>query len=168
MMIIQRIKVEWTKASRGATGARRRNKIAEAFRLPEETEPIQDIVFHDLGFDEKKEFCCHVGPDILAANEQLKIAPLHVRLSRGLLELRFVWTKEACGAPERNSHDLFRLKIDQWGRFVCNGRFSKDWDISEWTYHKTVFNVAHVAEYDRDLFLSTTPNAATQRLSKLL
>ena len=167
MIIIQKVKVEWTKASRGGSGAEERNKVPEAFRLPIEVVQVRDFIFHTVGCLESNAFACEADFETVVAPDRPDTLPLKIQWSAGVVETRFIWSKNECGAPRRNSHSLFQLQPGQWGRFICNGRFSKDWDISEWTYHKTVFNVAYVSEYDRDLFCHVSPNFEAKRLARL-
>jgi hypothetical protein len=73
---------------------------------------------------------------------------------------RLVVTRRAeqgTGWPARSPAVVaFRLGVGEWGRIVRNHRFSGY--SQEWSYEKTVVNVAHLATLDRRVFVDTEPN----------
>jgi hypothetical protein len=167
MIIIQRIIVEWTKKSRGGIGAKRRSQIDEALRIPPTSDSTSTYVFHNVRIAEWFDFNEQATMETSSAKKQLETEPLNFHVAAGVLKTRFCWSREHCGAPSRESRDLFVLSKNQWARFVCNGRFSKDLDTGEWTYHKTVFNISNEKQFDEELFLRGTPSTIAKSLSTL-
>ncbi len=168
MLIVQRITTEWTKASRGGDSAAERNATPNALRLPPLASAVPDYILHDIRFLEWENYECHSEVRGSEARTLVRIEPLFIRATKELVTTRFVWSWHHCGAPERNSHELFQLSVGQWGRFTCNGRFGAESSSGrEWGYHKTVFNVALTEQFDETLFIQTTPNADDSRLAVL-
>ena len=168
MLIVQRITTEWTKKSRGGVRAADRNTTPDAIQLPPTAGPAPSCLVHSIRFLEWENFACYSDVIESEIEEHFRVEPLFLRVRKDYVETRFVWSWNHCGAPKRESHDLFRLALGQWGRFVCNGRFgAESMSGREWGYHKSVFNVAFVYAYDNDLFLRTMPNAESSRLAVL-
>ncbi|MBD3674153.1 MAG: hypothetical protein HUJ26_11580 [Planctomycetaceae bacterium] len=158
MIIVQKIKTEWTKASRGGSGASARNATPDAMRLPVIAAPHPGFLFHDIRFLESENFQSVPSTRESDAKPLIRIEPLWVRVTKETVAARFVWSWHHCGAPKRKSHDLFRLSIGEWGRFTCNGRFGAESSTGrEWVYHKTVFNIGFILEPDENLFLDKKP-----------
>lgn len=168
MLIVQRITAEWTKASRGGDGAADRNAIPDALRLPPLAGAAPGYLLHDVRFLEWENFECRSDVYESEAQTHIRIEPLFMHATKELVRTRFVWSWHHCGAPERDSHDLFQLSVGQWGRFTCNGRFGADSASGrQWRYHETVFNVALTEQFDENLFKQTAPNAEDSRLAAL-
>ena len=168
MLIVQRITTEWTKASRGGDDAAVRNATPDALRLPPIANAAPDYLLHDIRFLEWENYECH--SDVIESDAQthIRIEPLFIHATKELVTTRFVWSWHHCGAPERDSHDLFQLSAGQWGRFTCNGRFGAESSSGrEWGYHNTVFNVALTESFNEHLFIETTPDADDSRLAVL-
>lgn len=168
MLVVQRITTRWTKSSRGGDAAARHNATPLGMQLPPLPGATPGYLFHDVRFQEWDDFACHASVVESAARNDVRIEPLFLHVTRTRVTARFVWSRRHCGAPERDSHDLFRLELGQWGRFVCNGRFGADsFAGCAWTYHRTVFNVALIEDLDRDMFIDSTPDAQAARLAVL-
>lgn len=168
MLIVQRITTEWTKASRGGDSATKRNATPNAMQLPPLAGASSGYLLHDIRYLEWEHFECHA--DVVESDFQthIRIEPVFLHVTREHVTARFVWSWHHCGAPERDSHDLFHLSLGQWGRFTCNGRFGAESSSGrEWGYHKTVFNVALTELFDKNLFIETTPDAEDSRLAVL-
>lgn len=168
MLIVQRITTEWTKSSRGGDRAAERNATSDALRLPPLAGAAPYYLFHDIRFHEWEHYDCQSVVTESEARTHVRIEPLFIHVTSALVTTRFVWSWRHCGAPERDSHDLFQLSVGQWGRFTCNGRFGAESSSGrEWGYHKTVFSVALTEEFDETLFVRTAPNADDSRLAVL-
>ncbi|QDT64743.1 hypothetical protein [Calycomorphotria hydatis] len=168
MLIVQRITTKWTKASRGGDGASVRNATPVALRLPPLDGAAPNYLLHDIRFLEWKNYECHSDVYASEAQTHVRIEPLFIHATYELVTTRFVWSWHHCGAPERDSYDMFQLTVGQWGRFTCNGRFGAESSSGrEWRYHKTVFNVALTEQFDDNLFIQTTPTADDSRLAVL-
>lgn len=168
MLVVQRITTEWTKISRGGDGATKRNVTPIAMELPPLAGVSSNYLLHNIRYHEWKDFAYQADVVELDASTHIRIEPVFLQFTENVVEVRFVWSWHHCGAPERDSHDLFRLSLGQWGRFTCNGRFGAQTLCgSEWRYHKTVFNIAVIDEFDENLFIATSPNAEGSRLAQL-
>ncbi len=168
MLIVQRITTEWTKASRGGSGAAARNAVPDALPVPAPADPASDRLLHDVQFPEGEQFDGQASMTPLSSQVHIRLEPVVLRVTSQLVATRFVWSWHHCGAPERDSHDLFQLSPGQWGRFTCNGRFGAESSCGrEWGYHKTIFNIAFVKQFDSHLFVTTTPSADESRLAVL-
>lgn len=168
MLIVQRITTEWTKASRGGQGAAQRNATSDALRLPPLAGSTPHYLLHDIRFLEWEDYECL--SDVIESDGQthIRIEPLFIHVTKKHVATRFLWSWRHCGAPERDSHDLFQLSVGQWGRFTCNGRFGAESSSGrEWGYHKTVFNIALADQFDESLFVQTHPDADVSRLAVL-
>lgn len=168
MLIVQRITTEWTKASRRGDGATKRNATPYAMRLPRLAGDVASYLLHNVRYLEWEDFECHADVFESETKTHIQIEPLFLHVTKERVTARFVWSWHHCGAPERDSHDLFHISLGQWGRFTCNGRFGAESSSGrEWGYHKTVFNVALADLFDEDLFIETTPDADSSRLAFL-
>jgi hypothetical protein len=168
MLIVQRIITEWTKASRGGTGAAKRNATPIALPLPPIHPSGSSYVLHDVQYQEDNEFAPRFSTQDLELAPHFLVEPLLIHVTKEQIELRFQWSWNYCGAPERESHDLFPLAIGNWGRFTCNGRFGATTHCgSDWFYRKTVFNIALMAQFDTKVFLETLPVADKSSLARL-
>lgn len=168
MLIVQRITTEWTKTSRGGDGAARRNATPAAVTLPPISDADADYLFHDNRFLEWERFQQYSRLTESSIQPHIRVEPLFLHVSSNSVATRFVWSWHHCGAPERESHDLFQLSLGEWGQFSCNGRFGAESSSGrEWGYHKTVFNIAFVPQFTDDLFIQSKPNACDSRLAVL-
>jgi hypothetical protein len=168
MILIQRITTEWTKASRGGRGATVRNSFPEAFPVPPFDATISPFVVHTVRFREWENFERHEDLNGFGSATDAHIEPIRIYNHNDHLVVRFVWDWMQCGAPERESHEIFQLVPGKWARFVCNGRFGPTSSSGcVWHYHKTVFNIAFNQSPDADLFVATMPQSVQNRLAKL-
>lgn len=168
MIVVQRITTEWTKDSRGGEGALKRNATPDAVELPLIAYPTAQYILHDVRYLESKGFVPDATVTESSCSQSIRAEPLILSVSKRQISVRFVWSWHHCGAPERDSHDLFRLDAGQWGRFTCNGRFGAESTAGrEWGYRKTVLNVALLETYDTHVFTETTPVTEKSSLASL-
>ena len=152
MIVVQKIKLAWTKASRGGEGAQRRAAVPLAFELP--AFPAGDAAYNAILCDERDGF----APRDMARQTSL---PEHDACV--LFEVRgdgvrvgYQWSP-ACGAPERDFAPprwLMELHAGDYGRLLHNGRFSGE---GNWSYQQIVFNVAVADVVASDLFTRAAP-----------
>ncbi|MEM9411353.1 MAG: hypothetical protein AAGA30_09585 [Planctomycetota bacterium] len=168
MLVIQRINSKWTKSSRGGDMAAKRNATPLALILPPKVETTSGLILHDVRFFERENFKCDSQFFESITRSHVRLEPLLIRVSKHQVTTRFIWSWHHCGAPERDSHDLFHLESHQWGRFACNGRFGAESSSGRaWGYHKTVFNVGFINDFDRKVFVNTLPNFDDAQLALL-
>lgn len=168
MIVVQRIRTEWTKDSRGGDSASTRNATPDALELPLLADPRTGYLLHDVRYCESKQYVADATRTESSGGIPVPIEPLLLSVAKREVVTRFVWSWHHCGAPERNSHDMFRLRVGQWGRFTCNGRFGAQSTAGrEWSYHKTVFNVAFLEIFDEQVFTRTPPSADESAIASL-
>lgn len=168
MLVVQRIRTNWKKLSRGGEKATIRNATPTGFEIPWRKNESTRILLHDIKMCEWRDFLPEVSIGELEPQSHIRLEPLFLRISSAGVALRFEWSWQHCGAPERLSHDLFSLTQGEWGRFECNGRFGATTQCgSEWTYHKTTFNVAVMDDERADLFLQSCPNQRATQIRHL-
>jgi len=173
VVIVQRIVTQWTKASRGAAGARRRNAVPEAFELTVVVKPAEAICYHHMVT------CCesrNFDPQhTVFWSEAVTPLPPHMGTRCGL-RLSYVDQSlevEATGGmspwlinPKSQLRNSFRLRQGQQGRARWNYRLVGA-DTGNWYYEKTVFNIAFITDLARDCFVRQQPHFFVDRMALL-
>jgi hypothetical protein len=168
-IILQRIRIVWTKASRGAPRASKRASIADALALPTQRRAGRVFV-HDMVADERNAFEFVAGPKIAATDrarassaERGFFGPVEwVALEDGSLAVSL--RPEGTGAPRRPVRRLFALQPGQWGKLVVNERIAVE---ETWLYAQSVVNVAFATPLRADLFEGTQPVKAVDLRARL-
>jgi hypothetical protein len=164
VIVVQRVVTEWTKRSRGAPGAVRRNAVAEAFVLPPGVGG--EVLVHRVVAREQDDFVVQETSGGLALPETgvLRLdgsAGVRLEMMTGQLlvtGVTDVWCQCCRVFPPRADRTVLRLKIGRWGRWRVNFRLWEDFNSSEWLYQKWVVNVAYLpGPPSRDLFQGTEP-----------
>lgn len=157
-LVVQTIKVEWTKEARGGLLATPRNSVQEIAPLPFQKSPL-DLTLplyirHDLEWGEKNQFEKPLKENLEIADFSgtVKNRLLGFYSEGGAVRVGFEksYTAKAqgnvflnytqLGAPARVIPiEVFTLKTEEWGQVRYNGRFS--WN-SGWKYEKWVYNIA--------------------------
>ncbi|MEQ8677094.1 MAG: hypothetical protein RLP44_15070 [Aggregatilineales bacterium] len=154
-VIVQEIKIQWTKASRGGEGASRRNTVPDALTLAKlpQTLPPLPLVHQRTVYAEAADFQPSVTQTEihdLMLNRHVFIGCVRIISQTAQLQLTYQPGISCAGAPKRTfTRKEFVLKPDTWARIGYNGRFG--W-ASGWSYHKTVFNIAYISATGGDIF----------------
>ena len=170
MIVVQRLVTEWTKASRGAPGATRRNATPEAAPLAPVLPGRPDgYLEHQVVFDEAHAFA---GRENVAWCEELPAevgrrgrSPVVLELEEGALVVSFRGgtAGEAFGRPANRR--CFALALGTQGRVTFNGRFTTCGCCGgAWIYRKTILRIANVPDGEAipaDLFLRPTPHVCS-------
>ena len=153
MIKLQAIQVEWTKKSRGAPGATRRNAIPESFPFPESEAGA--ILLHELRFSEWDGFVARESVEQWSTYTRYRGLAFQPR-SCGEVLVSYGYERWYVGAPARASHKtpLFTLTRGQWGKFVINGRIAS---TCGWSYRKFVANIANFEKPRPLAFTDTKP-----------
>jgi hypothetical protein len=173
-VVAQRIVVRWTKASRGAPGAVKRNAVPEGFAF--DFQGIADLdavaVVERLSFDEAREFRIQQGSSSLETVEMVERGT-NVRLlpvGEDLQVTRLPMGGASLAYPPalRQAKSAFTLTPGSWGRLRANARFGSGWD-GDWSYEKVVWNVAWKLDMPRGstVFVDTQPAAVLDELVSL-
>jgi hypothetical protein len=150
VIVVQRVLTEWTKRSRGAPGAVRRNAVAEAFPLPPAGRT--EVLVHQVVAREQNDFAVQQTQTNLTLPEAGPLSldgSAGVRLEKTAEQLVVtgvtdVWCRCFTVFPQRSNRVVLRLEIGQWGRWRLNFRLWEDFNNSEWLYQKWVVNVAYL------------------------
>ncbi len=175
MIVVQTIRIGWTKKSRGGRLAELRNSVPSEFLVPTPANIANNLVWHDISFHENDEFD-------LTNRGKLKCNPINERFGTkcGIIEfdasstsLTYCWLD---GAPARTYMDPFgnyvpierRIEIgpNQWASIQYNGRFSA-MDCGNWWYECETVNVGITDEFVADLFTATKPIERYSQLGNL-
>jgi len=162
MIVVQKIKVVWTKASRGGEGARRRAAVPLAFELP--AFPAGDAAYHAMFCEERDGFAPRDVERKTSLPEHSACVLFEVRGDG--IRIGYQWSP-ACGAPERDlvpPRWLMELRRGDYGRVLHNGRFSGEGD---WWYQQIVFNVAIADVVASDLFMRAAPTVTADLRERL-
>jgi hypothetical protein len=60
------------------------------------------------------------------------------------------------GKPERNNPLQFELQVGQWARVIHNGIHTDAFEKKVW-YSNVIWNIAHVLEFDAQVFIGSQP-----------
>ncbi|MBN9389463.1 MAG: hypothetical protein J0I20_15650 [Chloroflexi bacterium] len=156
-LVVQAIKVAWTKEARGGPLAAPRNRVPEISPLPfEKTSPGPAsplYIRHEIAWDESNqfqkpltdkleitEFSGPVKNHLLGFYPEGEAIKVGFEKSYGLRpQGNVLLDYTRLGAPARTvPQEIFTLGPDEWGQVRYNGRFS--WN-SGWKYEKWVFNI---------------------------
>lgn len=172
-LFIQLLTTEWTKESRGGSGARLRNTTPLAMVLPEPWKGAEDgtLRVHHVYFSERRRFLPREGAksggralfeEVEAFRVERTDEGVRVLLDHGRMGVpgAHAWSWEMAGG--RQHEELFRLEPGQWGRAVYNERLSY-WETSHWGYCKHVLNVGLLCDAGLDAFLRTAPGTEVRR-----
>jgi hypothetical protein len=147
VVVIQRVRIRWSAASRGAAAANVRRGIPDALPLP--TLPDAPIVLHDVLVDEGTAYAptTAVVTDAAARRAGLWIEVVgdEVRVDR--------LPGAVGGYPRWHGPDLlFVLQPGEVARYRANFRFAGGCCSDQWHYEQWSVHVAHAAP-TAELFL---------------
>jgi hypothetical protein len=177
-LLIQHITTDWTKASRGGDGARRRNAVPERLPIPDElVAPNCLIRMHRVQFDEAADFQPEYSTAMEDSLEFLHCRGMALQFEGDGVDVSFVRDHFNAAIADRRIVDAtgkvvsqipaFRLKAGQWGQLVNNGRYT-DVDTGNWSYEKSIVNIAlFAAEVDAQLFVRSRPHCRYVEMAKL-
>ncbi len=153
VVLVQHIRVVWTKASRGAPNAVRRNAVASA--VPFNLGAGAPWVFHSVRFREETGFAREHDRVLTQESYRERDHALLLELVPDGVQVGFRWQPTMGQPPRREKRDAFTLTAGCYGRVVVNGRHSA-YD-NHW-YSQDTFNVIFQAEPRGDAFVVREPN----------
>lgn len=175
VIVVQRVLTEWTKQSRGAPGAVRRNAVAEAFPL--RPAGNAEVLLHRVVAREETGFAVQQRTpesyDLPQTGPLILDGPAGVRLEKSNGQLVVtgvtdVWCQCFTVFPPRSTGTVLRLEVGQWGRWRLNFRLWEDDGRSEWMYQKWVVNVAYLpGPPPADLFRTTAPASVSDDMAQI-
>ncbi|WP_432927081.1 hypothetical protein ACQPZZ_37895 [Microbispora sp. CA-135349] len=143
-VVVQRVRVRWSKEGRGAREATRRAELGRAFPLP--ASPPGTPLIHDVLID--TEGGVRVEERATAEAEDVRL--LLTQTDGGLKVERL--PSHAAYPLQRHRSHLFTLRPGQVGRYLANFRFTgcacaPRWHYEDWTTYVAILPAR------RDLFL---------------
>ena len=175
MVIVQTIRVCWTKKSRGGRFAELRNKIPAALVVPQPSADVEKLVWHDVQLLEENEFDFSGGGQLkrFPLNERFGTKCAFIEFDDSSATLTYRWLD---GAPARTFMDqtgnyvpierTIEIGSNQWGSIEYNGRFTGN-DTGNWWYEWEIINVAVTNRFVPDIFVATKPVEQYSKLEKL-
>jgi hypothetical protein len=138
VVVIQRVRIRWSAANRGAAAANIRRKVPDVLPLP--ALPAAPIVLHDvLAWDK---FDYEPSSAVTADPAAIREAGLWVEVSGDEVTVdRMSGLFPAWHGPDR----LFALRPGQVARFRANRRMPWGYGLGDWHYEQWTVHVAHTA-----------------------
>ncbi len=166
-IVVQHIEIVWSKKSRGGDGARVRNSMPDAVRMPQGP-GSSPCMLHQATFSEWQGFDQQDTTRMSTTFEELGLKFLSGVIDDAGLTITFHRDGYNAATPSIFPYKpLFTLQEGEFGRFLYNGRYT-DNDTGEWWYEKHVYNVGWLTEWHPDLFINNTPQAEFRELARLL
>jgi len=144
VIVIQRVRVRWTAAARGAPAANARRGLDQAVALPWSL-PETDVVIHEVLADEAVDYQRH---DEILAGGFRQASAIGLRLDRDEVTVTVDRLSGPAAYPRPYAPTrLFRLTPGQVGRYRANFRFtgcacSPSWYYEDWLVHVAYGQVA--------------------------
>jgi len=173
LIVVQRITVQWSKTTRSGPHAIARNRIAEAYPLPEgpfpplaETTLALQTTYGSAasGFAPRHgtlEFQPYPGTLRHVAEGWFQLTDnegeIRLRLEGDSLHVRVAMLRNY--APRPPSQFVATASVGEWVRFAANGRnpFPNTAERSQTQYRKDTINVALLERYARRVFVDKAP-----------
>ncbi|MBK9749397.1 MAG: hypothetical protein IPO91_21810 [Chloroflexi bacterium] len=166
LLVVQDIRVTWTKASRGGVNAGRRNAVPHALPLTD-LPPLDKTLSAAPLVLIHQQYRCTEAADFqmppplttsraIAAHDKVSFPGTRLKIAPTAITVIYRYTWSGTGAPTR--YPVARsitLAAGQWGQVQFNGRFG--WD-APWTYHLTTLNIGLFTHIELDVFVRTTPH----------
>lgn len=172
-IVVQRVAVRWTKASRGHPGATARNAVPRAFVLPDDIAGgSQRAVVHAVSAEERNDFRPTREQDLWCDESTThRVGCVQLGERDGELRVEFQYDSRYAGQPYRRGgrdgwDDVCALPPREWARVDWNGRFVCD-ETGEWWYQLVVLNIAFHPAPPADLFVATAPTTQYSRCGDL-
>lgn len=166
-VIIQRIRSEWTKDSRGGEGARRRNAVPQAFTLPAVCFTDR-FSHHSVRFLERDEFR-RSERDSVAIGESwadMACSDLEITMEDEGLQVRLVTDGRNAASGDMQTYRAFTLVPGTWGQLIYNARYVH-FSTGIWSYELNVLNIGFLNAVQPKRFTSSKPNEKYARMLKL-
>lgn len=148
--LVQLIETRWTKLSRGAPGASRRNAVPQMIRFPAALLP-HPVLFQHAIFVEQQGFAPPATSQFVGFSaDDSSTYRLTICHQDAVAEISLFGTPftQTTGRPT----NVVRLEPDTWLRVVGNHRVAEDWG---WTYRKFVYNIVHAPSSDVNGLVAT-------------
>ncbi|MFZ6874973.1 hypothetical protein ACO0LF_23165 [Undibacterium sp. Di27W] len=147
---IQVISICWSKRSRGAPAADRRNQIPRAFALSMQAGSFQVIERRDFHETPHGEFACLAVRTGIASILPCKVDGLLLEMQGNQLLARLQWDKHFHGMPKRYGPTRpLCMAPGETAQIIINGRHSAE---AQW-YTQHCYNIAFAEKMTQDAFV---------------
>lgn len=176
MIIIQHIRTQWTKDSRGAPKATARNQVPKSFLIDGHAEKSSEIYVHYIaaheenGFQPEEKFYPLKTYGFIENKASKNKHYLNITFFGDVDKWTFISEKELQGlwGPIRPKQQIFNLKKDEWGCLLLNHRYSgSEGAYGEISYSQDVFNIVNFDQFDPAIFMNHKPKYNIDRLEQL-
>ena len=174
MVVVQTIRISWTKNSRGGALAESRNRVPKSFRIPNPA-GSGEIIWHHKLITEEKSFD-QTDPGIVrlhVPNERFGTRCAEIAVDHNSAKLTYRWRD---GAPPRTFMNdagdyvpvtrTIKITSGDWASIEYNGRFSGD-DSGIWWYEQEIVNLGVMLHFSPDFFVRNEPIERYCQLAKL-
>jgi len=164
-LVVQRVQVQWSKASRGGHGAQLRAAVPDAFMLPDSVvRSDQEVVVHFVdaaesdGFEPRHRIDLRLAVPLVVGSIEIRPAS-----DEGLVVVRPANTKASAGFPSRDrDRTLGQVGAAPWLlRYKANSRHTGD----EWWYQQVAVSIAAVESFDAHTLLGKPTVEIDERTS---
>lgn len=154
MLIVQHIKTEWTKLSRGMPGAVRRNAVPRELLLPVGL-LAGEFLLHSVSADEHDRF--QLRQQVEWGERACRYGSYRFSRAESGLAISFKYDYWYQGKPYRFAlnRPLFTLHPGQRASLAINGRFASSCGQF---YRQSWVNFAYVEQLDASVFLRREPD----------
>jgi len=174
LLVVQEIRVTWTKESRGGHNAGLRNAVPHALPLTDippldKTQASAPLVLIHLQhlYEEANGFqppSPIIATRTAAAHDKIFFTGTRLKIASSAVTVVYRYTWSGTGAPTRwPVARSITLDAGQWGQVQFNGRFG--WD-APWSYRLTTLNIGLFTSIDRGIF-QQTPDRTLRDLAEL-
>ncbi len=169
IVLVQEIKIEWSKKSRGAPGSIKRNKIGKVLKLPlNQADKSKYVLFGQrLHFSEWKKFQNPTEQiECYESFDSKEFGCVKVIKANHSLSVVWQYDQDCAGAPYRDKTPkiAFILQENEWGQISYNGRYTEE---EGWYYKEIVLNVGLFNEPTKDCFIISKPNHSVNQKAHL-
>lgn len=152
-VVVQWVRTEWTKASRGGSQAARRNAVPVAFALPHTRPAVHEVV--------QREWQNDFEPVWSEESDSIDRVRLSLQEEDGVLAVQLQDVMIA--TPRRWVRPSpVRLQCGEWVRWQLNHRWVRPRD-GGWNYELTTLNLAYGSVTDLRLFLGEPTRSVDER-----
>jgi hypothetical protein len=180
-LLIQHIKIEWSKICRGAPYSTARSQMLKSYFLPKDfleynSPNFTDFPFHYINFSQSKEGFKEKFNriDTISEHGRIRIGAVEAIKNENFYDVRYRADFHVGGKPIRCkmnqllNETAVHLFLNEYGRIIYNARYT-DFDTGNWWYELDVINLLYICN-DRvllDVFSAREPDKTYKQIAVL-